>query len=117
MMTIAPRAPATSFCGLGALTMGSKIGGSAMSALEPASDFECHQRRWPGQIPAGHHEVDVLELPRCAQIRHEVRDRSGRKRGAGDLELSAAVLESGDPQIVRDDTREGLEQHNRAPLR
>src|SRR5262245_27076777 len=108
MMTIAPRAPTTSFCALGAFTMGSKIGGSAMSALEPAGDFECHQRGWPGQIPAGHHEVDVLELPRCAQIRHEVRDRGGRERGADDLELPAAVLESSDPEIVREDAGEGL---------
>ena len=39
-MTIAPRAPAMSFCDLGALTTGSKIGGSGMSALEAAGDFE-----------------------------------------------------------------------------
>src|SRR5262245_22183034 len=116
-MTIAPKAPATSFCDLGALTMGSKIGGSGMSALEPAGDFEPHQRGWPGQIPAGYHEVDVLELSRCAQVRHEVRDRGGRERRPGDLELSASLLESGDPEIAGDDAGEGLQELNRPPLR
>src|SRR5256886_8803835 len=42
-MVASPRTPSTIFWGLGALTIGSKIGGSTMSALEAAGDLEGHQ--------------------------------------------------------------------------
>src|SRR5438105_1970268 len=61
--------PTTSFCDRGALTMGSKIGGSAMSALVPAGDFEGHQRGWPAQVPASHDQVDVPEQPAKVESR------------------------------------------------
>src|SRR5690242_3964081 len=102
--------PTTSFCDRGALTIGSKIGGSGISALVPAGDFECHQRRWPAKIPAGHDEVDVLELAGRPEIRHEIGDGGRRERRPGDLDLPAPLLEGGDPEIVRDDAREGVDE-------
>src|SRR5262245_3443320 len=107
-MTIAPMIPTTSFCDLGALTMGSKLGGSAISALVPAGDLEGHQRGWPAEVPAGHDEVDVLELARSTEVRHEIRNRRRRERRTGHLDLSASLLECGHPEIVRDDGGEGL---------
>src|SRR6266850_1308451 len=109
-MTIAPMTPTTSFCDRGALTIGSKIGGSAISALEPAGDFERHQWRRTAQVPAGHDEVDVLELPRRPQIGHEIGDRRGGERGPGDFDLAAPFFESGHPEIVRDHAREGVDE-------
>src|SRR5262249_15061351 len=109
-MTIAPMTPTTSFCDRGALTIGSKIGGRAMSALVPAGDLEGHQRRRPSEVPASHDQVDIFEFSRRPQIRHEVGDRRGGERGSGDLDLAAPLLECGHPEIVRDDTGEGLHQ-------
>src|SRR6266446_5687673 len=113
---ISPTTPATSFCGRGALTIGSKIGGSGISALEPAGDFERHQRSGPGQIPAGDHEVDVLELAGGAEVRHEVGHRGRRERRAGDLDLEALLLEPGDPEIVRKNARERVGENDRPSL-
>src|SRR2546428_9859621 len=107
--------PTTSFCDRGALTMGSKIGGSAMSALVPAGDFEGHQRGWPAQVPARHDEVDFLELAGGARVRLEVGDRRRREGRAGHLDLSAALFESGHPEIVRDDAREGFHELDLLP--
>src|SRR5262249_25582088 len=107
-ITIAPRAPATSFCGLGALTIGSKIGGGAPSTPEPAGDFGCHPRGGPGPSPPGHPAGDGLDIPPQARSAPRERDRRGREHGGGDLDLPAAVLESRDPEIVRDDAGECL---------
>src|SRR4029453_18585158 len=85
-------------------------GGSAMSALVPAGDFEGPQRGWPAQVAAGYDEVDFLELAGGAQVRHEVRDRRRRERRAGDLDLAASLLECGHPEIARDDAREGFHE-------
>src|SRR5438105_14170542 len=102
--------PTTSFCDRGALTMGSKIGGSAMSALVPAGDFEGHQRGWPAQVPACHDEIDVLVLAGGAKVRHEIGNRRRRECRADNLDLSASLLESGHPAIVRHDARKGFHE-------
>src|SRR5206468_9455630 len=115
-MMISPATPATSFCGRGALTIGSKNGGSAISALVPAGDFERHQRCRPGQVPAGDHQIDLLELAGRTEVRHEVRDRGGRERRARDLELQTLLLEPGDPEIVRQDARERVGEQDRQSL-
>src|SRR5262249_4681065 len=111
-MTMAPMTPTTSFCDRGALMIGSKIGGRAMSALVPAGDLEGHQGRRPSQVPASHDQVDVLEFSRRSQIRHEVGDRRRRERGSGDLDLSAALLECSHPEVVRYDVGKRIHQLN-----
>src|SRR5437867_8797863 len=115
-MMSSPMTPATIFRGFGALTIGSKNGGSAMSALEAAGDLERHQRGRPGQILAGNHEVDFLELPGSAELGHEIRDRRGGECRPGDFDLPATLFESGDPEIIRDDIRERVGEQDRPSL-
>src|SRR5262249_62218162 len=58
-----------------------------------------------------------LPLPGRAPVSHEVPPRRRRECRASDLELSASLLESCDPEIARDDAGEGLQELNRPPLR
>src|SRR2546426_12303282 len=101
-MVASPRTPSTIFWGLGALTIGSKIGGSTMSALEAAGDLEGHQACGLAEIAAGDHDVYFFELARALEGLHEVRDRRGREGRAGHLPPEVLVrLQQPDPQVPR----------------
>src|SRR5207245_5330821 len=102
-MVASPRTPSTIFWGLGALTIGSKIGGSTMSALEAAGDLEGHQACGLAEIAAGDHDVYLFELAGALEVLHEVRDRRGRERRAVPLQPEVVMrLAQRDSQIPRD---------------
>src|SRR5213594_1626244 len=117
MMMTSPTTPSTIFWGLGALTIGSKIAGSGMSALEAAGDLEGHQARGLAEIAPGDDDVDLLELAGAPEVLHEVGDRRGRERRAAHLEPEVlASLEPRDPQVLRDHAGEDVDQGDRPPL-
>src|SRR5213594_2048570 len=117
MMMTSPTTPSTIFWGLGALTIGSKIAGSGMSALEAAGDLEGHQARGLAEIAPGDDDVDLLELAGAPEVLHEVGDRGGRERRATHLEPEVlARLEPRDPQVLRDHAGEDVDQGDRPPL-
>src|SRR3989454_6354770 len=117
MMRRRRTAPSTIFWGLGALTIGSKIAGSGMSALEAAGDLEGHQARGLAEIAPRDDDVDLLELAGAPEVLHEVGDRRGRERRAAHLEPEVlARLEPRDPQVLRDHAGEDVDQGDRPPL-
>src|SRR5438128_7932029 len=117
MMMTSPTTPSTIFWGLGALTIGSKIAGSGMSALEAAGDLEGHQARGLAEIAPGDDDVDLLELAGAPEGLHEVGDRRGRERRAAHLEPEVlASLEPRDPQVLRDHAGEDVDQGDRPAL-
>src|SRR5881296_1947667 len=117
MMMPSPTTPSTIFWGLGALTIGSKIAGSGMSALEAAGDLEGHQARGLAEIAPGDDDVDLLELAGAPEVLHEVGDRRGRERRAAHLEPEVlASLEPRDPQVLRDHAGEDVDQGDRPAL-
>src|SRR3989442_482602 len=63
MMMTSPTTPSTIFWGLGALTIGSKIAGSGMSALEAAGDLEGDQARGLARSPPGADDVGLTDRP------------------------------------------------------
>src|SRR5215831_238195 len=99
-MATSPMRPKSAFCHFGALTIGSKNAGAAISALEPAGDFEGHQARRFLEFLLGDHDVDLFESPGAAEIGHEVGDGGRGVGGSEDLEHPVAVLEPGDPQLT-----------------
>src|SRR6266446_4073633 len=105
MMMPRPTTPSTIFWGLGALTIGSKIAGSGMSALEAAGDLEGHQARGLAEIAPRDDDVDLLELAGAPEVLHEVGDRRGRD--ARGLQAQGERLEPRDPQVLRDHAGEG----------
>src|SRR6058998_1741565 len=114
MMMPRPTTPSTIFWGLGALTIGSKIAGSGMSALEAAGDLEGHQARGLAEIAPGDDDVDLLELAGAPEVLHEVGDRRGRERRAAHLEPEVlARLEPRDPQVLRDHAGEDVDLTDR----
>src|SRR5437867_11875365 len=102
-MVASPRTPSTIFWGLGALTIGSKIGGSTMSALEAAGDLEGHQARGLAEIAAGDHDVYFFELAGALEVLHELRDRRGREGRAVHLQPEVLMpLEPREPPVPPD---------------
>src|SRR2546425_596946 len=61
-MVASPRTPSTIFWGLGALTIGSKIAGSTMSALEAAGDLEGHRGLGLQLVDLTDRHLELLEL-------------------------------------------------------
>src|SRR5438034_11421019 len=109
MMMPRPTTPSTIFWGLGALTIGSKIAGSGMSALEAAGDLEGHLARGFAEIAPGDDDVELLELAGAPEGLHEVADRGGRGRRAAHLETEVlARLEPRDPQFLLDNACEDV---------
>src|SRR5216117_4172135 len=116
-MMASPTTPSAIFWGLGALTIGSKNGGSGMSGVEAAGDLEGHQARRLAEIAAGNHDVDLSELAGGLEVLHEVRDRRGRKRRPDHLQPEVlARLEVRDPQVLGDRADEAVHQGDRPPL-
>src|SRR5207247_2035347 len=116
-MMASPTTPSAIFWGLGALTIGSKIGGSGISALEAAGDLEGHQAGRLAEVTPGNHDIDVLELSRAPKILHEVRHRRRRERGPAHLQPEILTrLEPGDPQVLRDHVGEDVHQGDRPRL-
>src|SRR5712691_208611 len=116
-MVASPRTPSAIFWGLGALTIGSKIAGSCMSALEAAGNLEGHQTRGLAEIAARNHDVDVLELAGAPEILHEVRNRCGREGRPAHLQPGVlARLEPRDPEVPRDHAGKAVHQGDRSPL-
>src|SRR3954454_20050437 len=114
-MMSTPMIPATTFCCVGALTIGFRKAGSAIGlALKPAGDLERHLRRRSREILARNHDVYVLELPRASEVRHESRYGDCRPGRPGNFERGVLLLHGGDPEIGRHRGREGVHELNRS---
>src|SRR5438128_90381 len=111
-----PKMPRANFCQRGALTIGSKNAGRAISALEPARDLEGHEARCLGDLLACHDDVHFLEPSGCPEVLHEVRHRGRGERRAPEEEDSAFFLDARDPEVLRNDVGEGVQEPQRPAL-
>src|SRR4029453_8822562 len=115
-MATRPTTPSTTLGSLGPSTKLCSCGGSAISTLEFARDLEGHETRSLVERLPGDDDLDVLELARRFQVRHEVGDGRGREGGAAELQLGLLLLQARDPEIARDGVDEGVEQDDRLAL-
>src|SRR5947199_4008911 len=111
-----PKMPRANFCQRGALTIGSKNAGRAISGLEPARDLEGHEARCLGDLLACHDDVHFLEPSGCPEVLHEVRHRGRGERRAPEEEDSAFFLDARDPEVLRNDVGEGVQEPQRPAL-
>src|SRR6185503_554499 len=111
-MATTPTSPRTTLGSLGPSTKFWSAGGSAMSDLELARDFERHEARALGDVLARDDDVDVLELAAALEVRHEVGHGGGRERGTAELQQRLLLLEAGDPEVGGDGVGEGIEERD-----
>src|SRR6185503_18819517 len=101
-MATTQTSPRTTLGSLGPSTKFWSAGGSAISDLELARDFERHEARGLGDVLARDDDVDVLELAAALEVRHEIGHGGGRERGPTELHDAFLLLEAGDPEIRGD---------------
>src|SRR5262245_55524555 len=104
--------PRTIFGSLGPLMKFSRNGGSVMSAVEPARDFERHEARRFRVVLTRDDDVDFLESSGSPQIGHEVRNGDRREGRARNPEERVLLLESSDPEVARNHVGKGVEEED-----
>src|ERR1043166_1130663 len=115
-MATTPARPSTTLGSLGPSTKFWRTGGSAISDLELARDFERHVARVLADVLARDDDVDVLLLAGALQVRHEVGHGGRGVRGAAELQQGLLLLEAGDPEILGDGVAERVEEGDRLAL-